>query len=131
MYKAPINERDAEIALRYKLLPKLQYQIIAYSINAKQYNTIHKIYESDTIAKMGYNRHWPYELRYDSIHSGLALPKLHIEQLIQHTNAIYSLYNNDETKILLINSLQLFQLQIGLSGNIFAQPKAISHDNSV
>ena len=131
MYKAPINERDAEIALRYKLIPKLQYQIIAYSINAKQYNKIQKIYESDTIAKMGYNRHWPYELRYDSLHSGLALPQLHIEQLIQHTNAIYNLYHNDETNTLLLNSLQLFQLQLGTSGNIFKNPKAISHGNSV
>ena len=76
MFKATVNERDAEIVLRYKLLPKIQYQIIAYSINAKQYNTIQKIYESDTIAKMGYNRHWPYVLRYDSRHSGLDLPHL-------------------------------------------------------
>ena len=131
LFKASINERDAEIALRYKLIPKIQYQIIAYSINAKQYHKIQQIYESDTIAKMGYNRHWPYELRYDTLHSGLALPQLHLEQLIQHTIAIYNLYNNVETNILLINSLQLFQLQIGLSGNIYKQPRITEYGNSV
>ena len=131
LFKASINERDAEIALRYKLIPKIQYQIIAYSINVKQYHKIQQIYESDTIAKMGYNRHWPYELRYDTIHSGLALPQLHLEQLIQHTIAIYNLFNNIETTILLINSLQLFQLQIGLSGNIYEQPRITEYGNSV
>ena len=80
---------------------------------------------------MVFNRHWPYELRYDSLHSGLSLPKLHLEQLIQHTIAIYSLYNNTETNILLINTLQLFQLQIGLSGNIFQHPRISHHGNSV
>ena len=67
---------------------------------------------------MGYNKHWPYELRYDMIHSGLALPQFHLEQMIQHTVAIYELYQNEETNTLLINTLQL-QLQIGLSGKIF------------
>ena len=52
LFRAPINERDAEIALRHKLIPKLQYQIIAYSISKKQYRQIQKVYEPDTIAKM-------------------------------------------------------------------------------
>ena len=79
LYRAPINERDAEVALRFKLLPKIQYQIIAYSITRNQYKQITKVYESDIISKMGYNKHWPHELRYDSFHSGLAIPHLYLE----------------------------------------------------
>ena len=51
--------------------------------------------------------------------------------MIQHTVAIYELYHNDETNILLINTLQLFQLQIGFSGNIFKSPQRTHHGNSV
>ena len=130
LYRAPINERDAEVALRFKLLPKIQYQIIAYSITRNQYKQITKIYESDTISKMGYNKHWPHELRYDSFHSGLALPQLYLEQVIQHITAIYGLYTNKETHALIMNALQLFQIQIGTSGNIFQTPQAIHHGSS-
>ena len=45
--------------------------------------------------------------------------------------AIYGLFNNKETNILLLNNLQLFQLQLVLSGNIFQNPRISNHRNSV
>ena len=79
---------------------------------------------------MGYNKHWPHELCYDTFHSGLAIPHLYLEQVIQHIIAIYSLFTNKETHILIMNALQIFQIQIGTSGNIFETPQEIYHGSS-
>ena len=113
--KANINEDDAERALRYKFIPKVNYQLGSYSLTQSQYEELQNIYEPYTISKMGYNQHWPKALRYGNVNEmGLNLPNLYLEQFILHIKNIQELLLNDETNILMINVLQMFQLSAGI-----------------
>ena len=61
---------------------------------------------------------------------GLNLPHLYLEQFILHIKNIQELLLNDETNILMLNVLQMFQLSAGIEKNIFRSPQPINHGSS-
>ena len=76
--------------------------------------SLQKIYEKPLIQKLGYNHTWPKALCYGHHSLGrIRIPNLYLEQFLQQLNILLRLIKNKDTKNLINNIINTYQLQVG------------------
>ena len=84
---------------------------------------IQKSYEQYIIAKMGYNRHWPKELRYGQHDMGsLQLPHFYMEQTALQIMTLERTLSSEETASLMQNVIETYQIQLGIENDPLQNP---------
>ena len=114
--------RDAWLGLRYQLFPKISYGLVAISAPPSKLDTVFQSIYSKSLPSLKVNRNitklyhtFPYKFQ------GLGLPNPNIEMLALKLHLIQNHWGSEsEVGKFLLQAYETFQLEVSLSGNIFA-----------
>ena len=126
----PLRPREARMSVDLALMPKMLYGAVAVSHSpGRLEEAFQKVY-FNLLPFLGVNRNITKEYRMlPQQYQGLGLPNPNIEVLSAKLQLIREYWDSDTTMgKMLTQSYQVFQIELGLGGNIFDKPyNALGH----